>query len=273
MMTETEARECLNKIRESLTSARVELVRLYDLEGWKALGYDSWRECVTEEFGASASYLYRQLASARLERTLALEPGTHRESHLRPLIDILDNDHDREMAYAIAMSRGDDLSATDFRAAACWLYVQRHAPSAMRRRMETGSLSPINAYSILSTAASSPPELSRVLLECVDIELVPMLRNMYYENTDTWQEIEATMCIPGVEEQIPLSKATAPSLRAWLDISSNEHRAAAIERNRERYDMMKDLVASIIKEARVNPSPKMKELLRRYDDFFKGRND
>ena len=37
---------------------------------WQALGYASWRECVTAEFGDSKAYLYRQLTAAVIEREL-----------------------------------------------------------------------------------------------------------------------------------------------------------------------------------------------------------
>ena len=59
---------------------------MYEREGWKALGYDSWRACVASEFKQSQAYLYRQLEAAQTER--AISPIGEKqipESHLRPL--------------------------------------------------------------------------------------------------------------------------------------------------------------------------------------------
>ena len=62
LMTKDEARECVNAIIRCLNDARELVLDLYEREGWRALGYASWRECVTAEFPQySQSYLYRQL--------------------------------------------------------------------------------------------------------------------------------------------------------------------------------------------------------------------
>jgi len=69
-MTPAEARTCVIEINRHLESARAQLLELYEREGWRALGYGSWRECVTVEFQRSQSALYRALEAARVERAL-----------------------------------------------------------------------------------------------------------------------------------------------------------------------------------------------------------
>ena len=88
LLSEEEARACVERIRGHLEGARRELLRLYDSQGWRALGYPSWWVCVVAEFGQSQAYLYRQLEAGRIEARISPigEIGVIPESHLRPLV-------------------------------------------------------------------------------------------------------------------------------------------------------------------------------------------
>lgn len=68
MMTRDEAQACVARIAGGIETMRRDLLELYEREGWRALGYDSWRACAVAEFGASAATLYRQLEAAEIER-------------------------------------------------------------------------------------------------------------------------------------------------------------------------------------------------------------
>lgn len=87
LMGADEARDIVGKIREAMDNSRAWLAELHEREGWKALGYKSWRECVMAEFGQSQAYLYRQLAAAQAEKLISPdgEVGQIPEAHLRPL--------------------------------------------------------------------------------------------------------------------------------------------------------------------------------------------
>lgn len=87
LMGADEARDIVGKIREAMDNSRAWLAELHEREGWKALGYKSWRECVVAEFGQSQAYLYRQLAAAQTEKLISPdgEVGQIPEAHLRPL--------------------------------------------------------------------------------------------------------------------------------------------------------------------------------------------
>jgi hypothetical protein len=88
MMTTNEARGCIDTINHYLDSAHAALLDLYEREGWRALGYDSWRACVVAEFGYSESHLYRLLDAARIERNICANGGdvaSVPERTLRPL--------------------------------------------------------------------------------------------------------------------------------------------------------------------------------------------
>ena len=71
MMTKDEAREAANLINRGLDNMRKSLLEFYEREGWKALEYDSWRECVVAEFGKSQGQLYQQLTAAKIERQIS----------------------------------------------------------------------------------------------------------------------------------------------------------------------------------------------------------
>lgn len=86
VMTVQEAKECIENINANLKNTRKLLLDLYEREGWRALGYDSWRICVATEFKQSQAYLYRQLEAAQTEK--AISPMGEKEipeRHLRPL--------------------------------------------------------------------------------------------------------------------------------------------------------------------------------------------
>lgn len=76
-MTAAEARECTELIRKDLATIETMRVRLLNMErrqGFKALGYSSWREWVTKEYSnSSQAYLYRLLAAARVEANLTAD--------------------------------------------------------------------------------------------------------------------------------------------------------------------------------------------------------
>jgi hypothetical protein len=90
-MTPEEARACLGEIHSNAASIRRKLLELYEREGWKALGYSSWRDCVTAEFSHSQSWVYYQLDAAKTARSLSTiveNPDAIPESHLRPLASL-----------------------------------------------------------------------------------------------------------------------------------------------------------------------------------------
>lgn len=68
------AMQLCKRIRQNMTDARSALVELYEGEGWRALGYDSWRECVATEFGEHQRTLYRQLEAALVLREIENTP-------------------------------------------------------------------------------------------------------------------------------------------------------------------------------------------------------
>lgn len=69
-MTRKEARDLMHRIRHGLRDCRLLILRLYEGQGWKALGYSSWRDCVAAEFAESERRLYQLLTAAQIDREL-----------------------------------------------------------------------------------------------------------------------------------------------------------------------------------------------------------
>lgn len=114
-MTSAEARTCIAKINRNLRNTRTLLLDLYEREGWKAINYSSWRECVTTEFKQHQSYLYRQLEAAKIEKNILPLVGNSPigeipESHLRPLASL--SFSDQREAYRKAMETAPEGKVT-----------------------------------------------------------------------------------------------------------------------------------------------------------------
>jgi hypothetical protein len=85
-MNAEEARSVIDKINSNMNDIRCLLLDLYEKNGWEALGYKSWRDCVKAEFHVGQAYLYRQLEAARIEKEVSpIGENPIPESQLRPL--------------------------------------------------------------------------------------------------------------------------------------------------------------------------------------------
>ncbi len=106
LMNRREAQASVEAIRARLDDARALLLDLYEREGWKALGYPSWRDCVTAEFEQSQAHLYRLLTAAQVERDIShlgdFELSERQARELAPL----DADGRREV-FEAAQANGD----------------------------------------------------------------------------------------------------------------------------------------------------------------------
>jgi phage N-6-adenine-methyltransferase len=133
-MTYEEARSCVDQIASHIQNARALVLDLYERRGWEALGYASWRECVTAEFQASQSHMYRQLAAALVEREISPmgEIGMIPERPLRELTR-LDPDAQRDVwQLAVETAPNGKVTAAHVRAAARINEALQAAPEAVK---------------------------------------------------------------------------------------------------------------------------------------------
>lgn len=113
-MTEAEARECVNKINANMSNVRLLVLDLYECEGWAAMGYASWRECVTAEFKQSQRHLYEQLEAAKVEKNICAIAQKQEipESQLRPLTKLRDNPEQQRQAWKQAVETAPEGKVT-----------------------------------------------------------------------------------------------------------------------------------------------------------------
>lgn len=93
VMSEIEARACVDRIKALTEDVAALLLDLRDRDGWQALGYESWQECIQAEFHMSRSYAHRLINAHLVEQVLTLPIGNVEhlpESHARELVPLLD---------------------------------------------------------------------------------------------------------------------------------------------------------------------------------------
>lgn len=107
-MTADEARACVDAIGRAVDNIRGLVFELYEREGWRALGYDSWRACVIEEFSRSKSALYRELTAAKIELAITADPASVGELPVRTITPLarLKEPAEQKAAYEDAVSHG-----------------------------------------------------------------------------------------------------------------------------------------------------------------------
>lgn len=247
LLSELDCREVITSIREDITAARRKLYYLYVNEAWTILGYSSWHELLSNEFSGHHSYLRRMTQAALIEASVGVEVGTHKESHLRPIYEVLKDEQLQQQAYHAAIDVEAE-TAQDYRKVAWVVYVNEYGNERLKARLKDGTLSPYQAYHLTSTLEDVETELIRdTVSRCSDHKLAQMIIELGKRGGDTFEEIVVSRTIPAYEEPIPLEEATAVNLKAWLDVSSAEHRAQAVEVNRGRYDRTEAALAEFIK--------------------------
>jgi hypothetical protein len=271
-MTKEEAMVCVDKIKAGLSSVREHLLDLHERMGWKALGYDSFRACAVGELGTSSSHAYRELAAGKMERQMNLPVGESKESHLRVLGMILTELPDIQRAYELAISANDNPTAHHFLSAAHIVYVQEHGHERVWSNLSNSRISAQKAHMIcMSIKASDDKQFIDVVSRCTDPSLIPLLSRLHKEDSETWQEIVATKCIPGLDEQVPLQDAVLSNLKAWLSVASTEHRAMSIAASQRYYELLNEAALGVIEEARrVSGHPNLRAAIIKYDQAKRG---
>jgi hypothetical protein len=111
LMDEAEARSATARIQRTAGELRREIFEFNVRQGWKALGYDSFRAWALAELDQSVRHAYRQLAAAETEADLGETIGHTPEAHLRPLAGVPTDDRPAVWARANELA-GDEADRT-----------------------------------------------------------------------------------------------------------------------------------------------------------------
>lgn len=245
-----EAQQIILTIRTSMEATRLLLVRLFKGKAWLSLGYDSWHDLLVNEFPEfHHTYLRRITSAGLLEERIGRSVGSTKESHLRPILSILDDETVQEFAYEYAQEHGAR-TGKDHERYAFEVYVRAYADPYVVDRLERGYLSPKQAYQITKELEDvESPEVYDVGRMVTDSELIPMFTRLHKQQSETWNEIYLSKCIPAFPDPIPLHIATTHNLMAWLDEASAEHRARARLSRAEWYGKRNEAVEQVITSA------------------------
>jgi len=118
LMSEPEARSCVQAINAGIAIIRRQVLDLHDREGWRALGYVSWRHCVAAEFEQSQAHLYRVLNAGQIEAKISPigEIGSIPEGQLRELAPLRDEPEAmREVWQQVHAEHGERFTAAQVR--------------------------------------------------------------------------------------------------------------------------------------------------------------
>lgn len=111
-MLYAEARNCADNIKAHLNNIRQLVFNLHDREGWAALGYANWTECVQKEFKQAERYIFYQYRAAEIEMNVSnctmVQLGAIPERQLRPLAR-LEPDQQREAWQKITETAPDGM--------------------------------------------------------------------------------------------------------------------------------------------------------------------
>lgn len=151
MMTADEARACVERIKAQAEDIAAQLLDLRERQGWKALGYTTWQDCVRDEFDHSPSYAHRLINAHIVNGILAtmvpaktLPMGnvpTLPERHARELVPLV---KEPEALVAVAAKviaeKGEGATAADFHDAVDEHYGREpSSPKATRQRSAVSS--------------------------------------------------------------------------------------------------------------------------------------
>lgn len=110
-MSEQEARQCVEGIKQGFVNLRRQIWELYEREGWKALGYKSFRQCILIELEElSESRVYRELYAAQMESIFLPigEIGATPESIYRPLKELPQDQQAKALLLARQLTESDN---------------------------------------------------------------------------------------------------------------------------------------------------------------------
>ena len=113
-MTLDEARETDRLIKRHINTTRYLLLDMRDRKGWKALGYESFKDYGEKELGYQEAYVYRLVDAAEISLQLGYSPDSPigespKETHLRPLKSVPEDE--RKAIWDEAMRKAEEEGA------------------------------------------------------------------------------------------------------------------------------------------------------------------
>ena len=164
-----EARECADRINANLSNIRQLVVELHDRDGWDALGYKDWTECVNREFKQGGNYIFKQFAAAQIEKNIndsvknhctTVQLGTIPERQLRPLSRLEPAQQREAWQQAVATAPDGKVTAAHVSKIVREMQPEVKKPVTQIPQSETGKPLPSYAIEFATTAISHLERIS-----------------------------------------------------------------------------------------------------------------
>lgn len=287
-MTEAEAHKCLSEIKGHLRTARRKILELYEREGWRALGYESFQECMEQELDYSFQHGYRLVIAEKIEQSIRVLPGANPlpadpipERHLRVLGKYADNPNDQRRIYedaqALAATEGAGAKVkTKHVEESALLHetrvmVQKSRYFLPAQMMVKGEITPAEAKQMIDAIERlKPVQRSEVLklmagpgLRCAD--LVEPIGNMFDRPLGKESKVLPEILNAGTLGGTPLVKAVAADLQRANYEAQQQHIAEEVEKRRP---VIEPVIITIYKG---DPKRTFKELQRGLGEVDLGR--
>lgn len=242
-MTLDEARETDRMIKRHINTTRYLLLDMRDRKGWKALGYESFKDYGEKELGYQEAYVYRLVDAAEISLQLGYSPDSPigespKETHLRPLKSVPEDERKAiwEEATRKAEEEGAKLTAKRIEdAVAEWKQRQQESQAESNERRKT--IRDLEQQIDLLKAQSAP-EPEQVVVPPADYETAKAKAAQLESELETLKKEQANL----VNSQV---KAKLHEREAELD--KMERKKNLME---EQVDRMKAYMASLESDAK-----------------------
>jgi len=276
MMTEDEATRTHKRILARDKAQSRDMQSMYDLDGWKVLGYASWDEYLSQAFDYSKSYLSRLNANIKVNHQLGTGETPLPERQTRPLNRLPDTLRSEayETAKALAKAENGDLQVRHMEMASEQVELKQTVRDSGHRvisvMMDAGDVSPKTAQAMCEQLDILDPSTYSGVIQIIgehglaDPLLIPEFADMINRDSRTLARVMAT----GYINDKPIGQASLEDLKAEKLVSQSEIIGEKQEQARQKASEQGKLavIAHVVTVYENAPERTLKSLKRALSD-------
>jgi len=230
MMTESEAQTTHKRIVARDKAQARDLQSMYDLEGWRVLGYASWDDYLSQAFDYSKSYLSRLNANVKINHQLGTGDNPLPERQTRELKKLPEQlrAEGYETAKALAQAEGAEVETRHMQTAVEQVETKQAVRDSDHRvisvMMDEGNLSPKDARLMCEQLDRLDIKTYSGVIQIIgqhglsDATLIPQFADMVNRESRTLKRILKT----GHINDRPIAQASAEDLKQEKRFSQSE---------------------------------------------------
>jgi len=248
MMTASEASVIYDQIVSGAREINRLLLRLYNEEGYKALNYENWGQCladISKDAGIGVKALRRMHKASLMLNSGGRDILEYKEGTIRPIIDTLsdqkgftDGHRERALELAEEFAGENKVTASIAKSAAQYVAVMSYwggevnddyslgvAANTLSARMQDGEITTETAYQLMQLmdedAYGDPRGMEWLIASVSDISLARYLINLRANSSEAYASIEEDIKLSGhmptKDGQVPINRATYAELVDYLN--------------------------------------------------------